>query len=363
VLQAKLLAFSNFRLTGRVITIVFAKMSQLSISEDIELDLLREWREPLSPSRILRAGLGSIGVHIAIGVLVMVLPWGAPMPDARETTPDLRKSVHLVAPKFLEPTQKAPNQGKVTRELDVRSLQRAPIPQAPRFRPPAPAPGYPAATAQAPVIEAPKIDVAESAPPPMSSGTSQAPPLPAPEKPKLAFESVGAAAAARSAPGPNAKVPPVKTSVSDAMRSAAKPGAGGVIVGDIGDDLSTIPSLNQMPSPGRVGSNLQLLSDPKGIDFKPYLIRVLTAVRRNWMAVIPESARMGRRGHVLIQFIIDRQGAVPKLVIAEPSGTEAFDRAAVAGISASYPFPPLPDGYKGDQIRLQLAFSYNLPTR
>src|ERR1043166_7792551 len=98
-------------------------MSQLSISEDIELDLLREWREPLSPSRILRAGLGSIGVHIAIGVLVMVLPWGAPMPDARETTPDLRKSVHLVAPKFLEPTQKAPNQGKVTRELDVRSLR------------------------------------------------------------------------------------------------------------------------------------------------------------------------------------------------------------------------------------------------
>jgi len=66
---------------------------------------------------------------------------------------------------------------------------------------------------------------------------------------------------------------------------------------------------------------------------------------------------------VLVQFIIDRRGAIPKLVIAEGSGTEAFDRAAVAGISASYPFPPLPPDYKGDQIRLQLAFSYNIPNR
>jgi TonB family protein len=50
-------------------------------------------------------------------------------------------------------------------------------------------------------------------------------------------------------------------------------------------------------------------------------------------------------------------------VIADPSGTEAFDRAAVAGISASDPFPPLPQDYKGDQIRLQLTFSYNMPAR
>jgi TonB family protein len=90
---------------------------------------------------------------------------------------------------------------------------------------------------------------------------------------------------------------------------------------------------------------------------------VLTAVRRNWMAVIPESGRMGRRGLVQLQFSIDRQGRVPKLVIATPSGTEAFDRAAVAGVSASNPFPPLPPDFKGEQIRLQLSFAYNVPTR
>lgn len=129
------------------------------------------------------------------------------------------------------------------------------------------------------------------------------------------------------------------------------------MIGDM-DDITTLASPTA-PSPGPARSNLQLLSDPAGVDFKPYLVQVLAAVRTNWLSVIPQSARMGRRGRVLIQFIINRRGGVPKLVIAESSGTAAFDRAAVAGISASYPFPPLPNTFKGDEIRLQLAFTYN----
>jgi outer membrane biosynthesis protein TonB len=47
-------------------------------------------------------------------------------------------------------------------------------------------------------------------------------------------------------------------------------------------------------------------------------------------------------------------------VIETPSGVEALDRAAVAGISASVPFPPLPSEFKGSEIRLQFAFKYNV---
>jgi TonB family protein len=97
-----------------------------------------------------------------------------------------------------------------------------------------------------------------------------------------------------------------------------------------------------------------------GVDFWPYLVKVLASVRRNWYAVIPESAKLGRQGRVAIQFAIDRSGSVPKLVIANPSGAEALDRAAVASISASNPFPPLPSNFRGGQIRLQLVFKYNL---
>ena len=93
-------------------------------------------------------------------------------------------------------------------------------------------------------------------------------------------------------------------------------------------------------------------------------MQVLGSVRRNWFAVIPESARLGMsRGRVLIQFSVARNGSVPKLVIAGPSGTPPLDRAAVAGISASNPFPPLPVEFTGSDIRLQFTFLYNTKTR
>ncbi|MCX6630742.1 MAG: hypothetical protein NTW28_24265, partial [Candidatus Solibacter sp.] len=37
------------------------------------------------------------------------------------------------------------------------------------------------------------------------------------------------------------------------------------------------------------------------------------------------------------------------------------DKAAVAAISASNPFPPLPAEFKGDRVVLQLNFAYNVP--
>jgi TonB family protein len=338
--------------------------SQATGSPVDDLNLLRDWREPVHPRRLLRDAVASIIVHIFLLVLIFKLPEDHTRYRRPEPLPEIRRAVHLVAPRFTEPTQKAPNKGKITRELDVRSMQPAPQRQAPRFRAPQPAPGpvASAAPAAAPVIEQPQIQVAAAPPPPppvVSIQPPQQPPPPpqqqtpaAPPKPKLAFESVSAQPIHVEAPNP-IKIPmPGRT-----------PGAGGTIVGDSGDEATTLPNQSNIPSPGRIGSNLQLLSDPKGVDFKPYLIQVLTAVRRNWLAIIPESARMGRRGRVLIQFAIDKTGGVPKLVIAEGAGTDALDRAAVAAISASYPFPPLPPNYQGDQIRVQLAFSYNLPNR
>ena len=133
----------------------------------------------------------------------------------------------------------------------------------------------------------------------------------------------------------------------------------------VGDGVGNIVGSGYVPpSPANSGSRIELLSDPKGVDFRPYLTQVLGAVRRNWFAVIPESARLGMvRGRVLIQFSVARNGSVPKLVIATPSGTPPLDRAAVAGISASNPFPPLPSEFTGKDIRLQFTFQYNTKGR
>jgi len=338
-------------------------MAQTStVREPDELNLLREWREPLTARRILRDGLGSVAVHVAaLSILIALADVPVPVRNAPGLTVDFRKAVPLYLPREL--TQKDPNRGKITKRLDVRSAAPpAPVPQAPRFRPPEPVPG-PVASVPAPAIEPPKIEVAATPPPPIPAGKLPQEPPP-PEKPKLAFEPVGARGPSPAPnPNPNLKLPDPKTSVEQALRASIQPSpqGGGIVIGDI-DEFNAVPNPNQPPA-GPVRSNLQLLSDPKGVDFKPYLIQILAAVRTNWLAVIPESARLGLRGRVLVQFIIDRRGGVPKLVIAESSGTTAFDRAAVAGISASNPFPPLPANFQGPEIRLQLAFSYNLPAR
>ena len=328
-----------------------------------DLNLLREWREPIPPSRIALAVAGAVLYHL-VALSVVITAINAPLPTrVPEFVVDLRKAVPLYIPQDL--TQRDPNRGKITHDLDVRSAAPpAPVPQAPRFRAPIPAPAA-APSIPAP-IEPPKIEAAAVPPPPVAS-PGILPPIapPPPEKPKLAFEPVGSGGTSpRPNDNPNVKLPPVAHSLEETLRPPTPPAPAqpaGVTIGDI-DEFTNIPSQNQAPSTGPARSNLQLLSDPAGVDFKPYLVQVLAAVRTNWLSVIPESARVGgRKGRVLIQFIIDRRGAVPKLVIAETSGTAAFDRAAVAGISASYPFPPLPKTFKGNEIRLQLAFTYNQP--
>jgi len=338
-----------------------------------DLNFLREWREPIPRARIVAAIAGAIVYHLgAIAVVVAAL--NAPPPNfSGDFRLDLRRAVVLYTPPDVirkppvqkELTQRDSNRGKITNDLDVRSAAPpAPLPQAPRFRAPLPAPvPTPAVPAH---IEPPKIDAALIPPPPPASpgNLPQAAPPPV-EKPKLAFEPVGAGGASpQPNANPNVKLPAAANTIADMLRTPSTPAnsppatpGGGIMIGDM-DDTPTLASPNA-PSPGPARSNLQLLSDPSGVDFKPYLVQVLAAVRTNWLSVIPQSARMGRRGRVLIQFIINRRGGVPKLVIAESSGTAAFDRAAVAGISASYPFPPLPNTFKGDEIRLQLAFTYN----
>ncbi len=107
-----------------------------------------------------------------------------------------------------------------------------------------------------------------------------------------------------------------------------------------------------------------ILSDTRGVDFTPYLIRLVREVRRNWYAVIPESARrLGEQGKVVIIFTILKDGSVPR---AEPrlvysSGRSHLDRPALAAIRTSQPFPPLPAEFSGPNIVLQFTFLYNLP--
>jgi len=102
----------------------------------------------------------------------------------------------------------------------------------------------------------------------------------------------------------------------------------------------------------------EILSDTQGVDFGPYLQRILEDVRQNWYHLIPESAEM-KKGKLAIEFAITKDGKVADMRLIASSGDTALDRPAWGSITASNPFPPLPSEFTGPFLALRFRFYYN----
>ncbi len=161
---------------------------------------------------------------------------------------------------------------------------------------------------------------------------------PPPEGPKILFGGSVSAGAA----------------VEQAARAAAANRAGGYS-GESGDNGLT------QGRQGGAASNLDILSDTMGVDFGPYLTRVLHDVRVNWYNLIPEVARppLSKQGKVSIEFAILKDGRVSAMRLAGTSADVSLDRAAWGGINGCNPFPPLPADFKGEYLALRFNFYYN----
>ncbi|MBV9759935.1 MAG: TonB C-terminal domain-containing protein [Acidobacteriaceae bacterium] len=328
-----------------------------------ELNLLLEW--PSERPHWTRVIAASLAVHATLFFLATKLPsFTARREPKREAA---LRAIPLYVPRDIL-TQKAPNRNKVSKQIDLADLlapqsQARPAtaqPNVKRFELPKQATAKPNRVTPQILPEAPRVAINQSALPSAGVPTGiTAPPPPAPaEQP---FQNVGSEAPVN----PRPKLAPPNNPVQAAVNGLAQEGNARRMV--VTDDNSTEPIPAAPGSIGRTGAQhaaVELESDPQGADFKPYLTRILAIVRANWRRVIPESARMGTlRGRTVLEFIIDRDGSIPKLVTADPSGSEPLDRAAVAGLSMSNPLPPLPSDFKGAQIRLAFSFSYNMPSQ
>ncbi len=106
--------------------------------------------------------------------------------------------------------------------------------------------------------------------------------------------------------------------------------------------------------------DVEVLSDTTGVDFGPYLSRIVREVRDNWYRIMPDSVRLGfKKGKLAIQFYILKDGRVTGMQLTDPSGDVVLDRAAWGGITASDPFPPLPNEFAGQYLNLRFRFYYN----
>jgi outer membrane biosynthesis protein TonB len=265
--------------------------------------------------------------EIARKQMVLLLPPGAfesSRPEPRVVTPPPKVKVDPRILRKIAPPEPAPT--PVQPRVDPKELPSAPVPQPSAVPPPAPTPKQ--EVAAAPKLETPDAPVAHPnlTLPKSSSGTL-----------RDTLQDLSRSAATRSgtyAPDPRGGLPP---------------GAGGGHQGAGGPGIGMGP--------------VQILTPTEGVDFNDYIQRVIASVRRNWYAVMPESAQLGDKGIVVLEFSIHRDGSVPG---NEPdklrgSGKEPLDRAAISAIRSSNPFDHLPAAFSGPEIRLRFIFLYNLP--
>ncbi len=119
------------------------------------------------------------------------------------------------------------------------------------------------------------------------------------------------------------------------------------------------PPPRPAPPPKRVGSpfgkslgaSTQLptlgVEDPN-FTYGYYLDRVVAVIGKNW--VRPPLGNLETKLH----FRIRREGTIDDLRIVESSTSQEFDDAALRAVRASSPLPPLPKGYKRDDLGINL---------
>jgi TonB family protein len=106
---------------------------------------------------------------------------------------------------------------------------------------------------------------------------------------------------------------------------------------------------------------MDILSDTRGVDFGPYMKRLHVTVEDHWFPLIPEVALppMMKKGVVVIEFSIMKDGSIQGLTVVSSSGDTALDRAAYGALMNAVPLPRLPTEFSGNFLKIRAAFFYN----
>jgi len=318
--------------------------------------LLIQLQDDLARSRRREAAWISIITHLIIIILVINFDWvekhfpwvrSVIVVGQSDVTKD-KNVTFLTLPPDVQKLQHRPNTNVLSDkdriatsrrpELDPKELRRilaTPPPGAPGMNGPRTPQEMPAQSPAAAAQNAPPAPQATQPP-----STNQEARLQIPARPNAAdvFHKYAAGTSASSQ----------IQQAAQATAAAKSSGAGGGQAGDFG--LGT-------GAHGRQMGNLEILSDTEGVDFGPYLARILQDVKQSWYNLIPESAEM-KKGKLAIEFAITKDGHVAGMKLVASSGDVALDRPAWGSITANNPFPPLPSDFKGPFLALRFRFYY-----
>jgi TonB family protein len=98
--------------------------------------------------------------------------------------------------------------------------------------------------------------------------------------------------------------------------------------------------------------------DTKWFDWGPYAAEMVRRIKRNWR--IPDLARVGMKGIVVVRFYILADGSVVEERVVKSSEIPPFDNSSFQAIAGTNPLPPLPKQLGSTREGVTVSFYYNI---
>jgi TonB family protein len=208
--------------------------------------------------------------------------------------------------------------------------------EAPKPEPPAPAAEPAPEPEPEPPAPEPVTPAAKPVPPPVPTG-----PLPRPKGWNDPPPTAQVAAPAKPAPTPAKPPAPAKPGTATGSPGPGAEIAKGTEAGPRGSAGGTTAGTS--PFGDRIAS-----IDPD-FTYGYYIEQLLRQIDAKWT---PPAA--GTNIRTIVRFRILRRGDIDQLDVAESSGLNAFDLAALRAVQNASPFPPLPASYRNPTLTVNL---------
>lgn len=274
-------------------------------------------------------------LHMVLAAIVLLLPRLQPPPKPLEFVP-----VTVIPAQALGVKRPAPARRKPA-ERPAAKPSPAPEPAAPEPEPERPRQEVTPSTPPKPVAddvpvlpkERPKEEPKKPQPKPDAKPATPA----RPEAPK-------ATDAGRKPTGKPTEAPPRETPPSPTPPAG---GPAGVAPGETGDQVGRRGSAAGSAL-GTTAFGSRIGVDNPDFTYGYYLDRLLSLIDAQW-----QRPNMGEV-RAVIHFEIARNGSISDVRVAESSGYNAFDFAALRAVQSAAPFPPLPRGYRNESLGVNL---------
>jgi TonB family protein len=279
----------------------------------------------------------SLFIWLAIAWVAFYGPrylWHSPQLISPTLALQQQEMVRLNAP--ILPHHAAPPAPK----MDKGTLEKLRTMEAKRPAPVAPQPATAPATQPLPSSPAPALPKPAMPLPVSPRATTPVPEAPAPQPvTKPNFNTQGSAS----------------QEMQQAMQGSAHPGNGGGSVGIRSGGNGRTPDL---------GAGPEILSDTQGVNFQPYLARIMREIYEQWIPLIPEEARppLRKQGVTQIRFTINPDGTIAAMHLDGSTHDDALNRAAWGSITGVGQFPPLPKEFHGPNLELRIHYLVNQQT-